>query len=80
MASKDLEARRRADEKFAKVQRRERDVMDGQRQLWQAEGDKLVRLRALRLAREVADKQAAEKAPAGEQQRRRPKARVASGG
>jgi hypothetical protein len=55
MASKDSEARLRAEEKFAKAQRRETDIMNGQRQLWQAEADKLVRLRALRLAKEAAE-------------------------
>lgn len=65
MASKDSEARLRAEEKFAKAKRRETDIMDGQRQLWQAEADKLVRLRALRLAKEAAEKQVAETAAPG---------------
>jgi hypothetical protein len=89
MASKDSEARLRAEEKFAKAQRRETDIMNGQRQLWQAEADKLVRLRALRLAKEAAEKQVAENAAAetsangataGARQGRRPKARAASRG
>jgi len=63
MSSKDSEARRRAEEKFVKARQREDDVMNSQRQLQQAEAAKLVRLRALRMAKEAAEKQAAELVP-----------------
>ena len=64
MSSKDSEVRRRAEEKFAKARQREDDVMNSQRQIQQAEAAKLVRLRALRMAKEAAEKQAAETAAA----------------
>ena len=89
MSSKDSEARRRAEEKFVKAQQREHDVMNSQRQLQQAEAAKLVRLRALRLAKEAAEKQAAEAAaaeasaagaPAKARRASRPKAEAKSEG
>lgn len=89
MASNDSEVRRRAEEKFAKAQQRESDIMNSQRQLQKVEADKLVRLRTLRLAKEAAEKQAAETAAAealaagvsaeAGRGRRRPKAKAASG-
>ena len=89
MSSKDSEARRRAEEKFVKARQREDDVMNSQRQLQQAEAAKLVRLRALRLAKEAAEKQAAETAaaeasaagaPAKARRASRPKAEAKSEG
>ena len=89
MSSKDSEARRRAEEKFVKARQREDDVMNSQRQLQQAEAAKLVRLRALRMAKEAAEKQAAETAaaeaaaagaPAKARRARRPKAEAGSEG
>jgi len=70
--SKSDEARRRAEEKFAKAQQRDTDVMDFQREIHKAETAKYTRLRALRLAKEAAEKEAkqrsvAEKAAATEQ-------------
>ncbi len=57
--SKSEEARRRAEEKFAKDKRRDEEVMTFQRQIQEAEAAKLLRLRALRLAKEAADREAA---------------------
>jgi hypothetical protein len=56
--SKNAETRRRAEEKFAKAKQREQDVMSIQRQAQQAETAKFERLRALRLAKEAADRDA----------------------
>jgi hypothetical protein len=61
--SRSAEARRRAEEKFAKAKRRDSDVMEYQRQILEAETAKFTRLRALRLAKEAADKAAAAEAP-----------------
>jgi hypothetical protein len=67
--SRSAEARRRAEEKFAKAKRRDSDVMEYQRQILEAETAKFTRLRALRLAKEAADKaaegRATGEAPAG---------------
>jgi hypothetical protein len=63
-ASKNASVRRRAEDKFAKAKQRDMDVMGHQRQLQQAEAAKLIRLRALRLAKEAADKDALAKAEA----------------
>jgi len=52
--SKNAETRRRAEEKFAKAKQREQDVLSIQRQAQQAEAAKFQRLRALRLAKEAA--------------------------
>jgi hypothetical protein len=57
-ASKNASVRRRAEDKFAKAKQRDMDVMGHQRQLQQAEAAKLIRLRALRLAKEAADRDA----------------------
>ena len=62
--SKNGEVRRRAEEKFAKATQRDQDVMVYQREIQQAEVDKLLRLRALRLAKEAADKDVHELAQA----------------
>ena len=63
-ASKNASVRRRVEDKFAKAKQRDMDVMGHQRQLQQAEAAKLIRLRALRLAKEAADKDALAKAEA----------------
>ena len=63
-ASKNASVRRRAEDKFAKAKQRDMDVMGHQRQLQQAEAAKLIRLRALRLAKEAADRDALAKAEA----------------
>jgi hypothetical protein len=62
--ARNAEARRRGEEKFAKAKRRDTDIMEYQRQIQAAETAKFIRLRALRLAKEAADKQAAEAAAA----------------
>jgi hypothetical protein len=49
-------ARRRAESKIAKAKQRVPDVMEYQRQMLEAETAKFVRLRALRLAKEAAEK------------------------
>jgi hypothetical protein len=54
--SKNAEVRRRVEEKFAEATQYDQDVMADQRETRQAELDKLLRLRALRLAKEAADK------------------------
>ena len=54
--SKKAEVRRRAEEKFADATQRDQDVMADRRLIQQAELDKLLRLRALRLAKEAADR------------------------
>ncbi len=79
--SKNAETRRRAEEKFAKAKQREQDVLSIQRQAQQAEAAKFQRLRALRLAKEAADKDAVVPADAAEKPKpatraRRPKSPV----
>jgi len=79
--SKNAETRRRAEEKFAKAKQREQDVMSIQRQAQQAEAAKFQRLRALRLAKEAADRDAVVPADAAEKPKpakraRRPKAPI----
>ncbi len=57
------DARRRAEERFQKIKRREDDVKKALTHLdkmQKAEAEKTARLRALRLAKEAADKQAAD--------------------
>ena len=53
-SSKNAEVRRRAEEKFAEATHHDQDVLADQREIQQAELDKLLRLRALRLAKEAA--------------------------
>ena len=62
--SKVFEARQRAEDKFAKANKRDAEVMDLQRQRQNAEQAKLQRLRALRLAKEAADRESLVKAEA----------------
>jgi hypothetical protein len=59
------EARRRAQEKFAKVQQRDAETLKEKQQAFAAIAAKSARLRALRLAKERADKEAAERGAAG---------------
>ena len=67
------DARRRADAIFNKNTQPGLDVVDQQRQLQQRETEKLLRLRALRLAKEATDRQA--QAPAGGRPTSRPKSK-----
>ena len=62
--SKSSEARLRAEDKFAKAQKRDAEVMDLQRQRRDAEQSKFQRLRALRLAKEAADRESLAKVQA----------------
>ena len=55
--SKAFAARQRAEDKFAKAKKRDAEVMKFQRQRQDAEQTKLQRLRALRLAKEAADRE-----------------------
>ena len=77
--SKNAEVRRRAEEKFAEATQRDQDVMVYQREIRQAELDKLLRLRALRLAKEAADKdvhERAQPAPPAQAQKAKPARRA----
>ena len=62
--SKAFEARQRAEDKFTKAKKRDTEVMDFQRQRQNAEEAKFQRLRALRLAKEAADRETQAKADA----------------
>ena len=55
------EARRRAHEKFAKADKREKNLLKEKNKAIGAMVSKTVRLRALRLAKEASDKEAADK-------------------
>ena len=55
--SKAFEARQRAEDKFTKAKKRDAEVMSFQRQRQDAEEAKFLRLRALRLAKEAADRE-----------------------
>ncbi len=60
------EARRRAEERFVKIKQQEQDAVHARNdleKLRQVEAAKIARLRALRLAKEAADKAAAALAP-----------------
>lgn len=57
------EVRRQAEDRFAKLLRRDAEVKAYQQQQWDAEAAKIARLRALRLASEAAG-QKSPKAPA----------------
>lgn len=46
-------ARRKAEDRFASITRRDAEVMAYQQQRWDAEAKKIQRLRALRLARDA---------------------------
>jgi hypothetical protein len=60
--SKSQEAGRRAAEKSAKARQREQDIMGFQRRQQDAESAKLLRLRALRLAKLAAEHEEVERA------------------
>jgi len=62
--SKSSEARLRAEDKFAKANRRDAEVMDFQRRIREDEEAKLLRLRSLRLAKEAADRESLAKSEA----------------
>lgn len=53
------EARRKAEDKFTKAKKRDARLVKEQSKSQQALDDKVARLKALRLAKEAADKQAA---------------------
>ncbi len=53
------EARRKAQEQLAKIKQRDAAAVQESRKAQREEDEKTIRLRALRLAREAADKQAA---------------------
>lgn len=56
---KNQEARRKAQEQLAKIKQRDAAALQEARKAQRAEDEKTIRLRALRLAREAADRQAA---------------------
>lgn len=56
---RDEEARRKAQEHFDKVKRHDAEIVKEREKLQQADAEKTARLRALRLAKEAADKAAA---------------------
>ena len=58
------EARRKAQEKFAKIQQRDAESLKEKEQAFAAITAKTARLRALRLAKERTEKEAAERAAA----------------
>ncbi len=64
---RDEEARRKAQEHFDKVKHHDAEIVKEREKLQQADAEKTARLRALRLAKEAADKAAA--AVAGAQQK-----------
>jgi len=57
------DVRRQAEDRFAKIMRRDAEVMAYQQQQWKAEAAKIARLRALRLARDAADAKPADAPP-----------------
>jgi chromosome segregation ATPase len=57
------EARRKAQAQFAKTKKDEADIWREREKLHQADAEKTTRLKALRLAKEAADKEAAAAAP-----------------
>lgn len=56
--SRDEEARRKAQEHFDKIKRRDAEAVKERERLQQADAEKTDRLRALRLAKEAAEKEA----------------------
>jgi predicted negative regulator of RcsB-dependent stress response len=63
-SSRSEEARNRAQDLFAKAKQRDTDVIEHRTKLQQAGLEKYTRLRALRLAKEAADKEALDRAAA----------------
>ncbi len=57
-------ARSRAEEQFTATQKKDRQALNEKEKARQEEAENVARLRALRLAKEAADKKAAEKAAA----------------
>jgi hypothetical protein len=57
-------AQRRAQDLFAKAKQRDAEALEERTRLQQAESEKYFRLRALRLAKEAADKEAKDRAAA----------------
>ncbi len=58
------EARRKAENKFAKAKKREANIVNEQSKSRQVLDDKVARLRALRLSKAAADREAAAQEPA----------------
>jgi hypothetical protein len=54
--AKRSDARSQAEDRFAKIIRRDAEVREYQQQQWDAEAEKIAKLRALRLAREAESK------------------------
>jgi len=54
----------KAEEKFAAIQKKDKQALKGKKKAQQERADHVASLRALRLAKEAADKKAAEKAAA----------------
>ncbi len=57
-------AKSRAEERFAATQKKDKQALNEKEKARQEEAENVARLRALRLAKEAADKKAAEKAAA----------------
>jgi hypothetical protein len=70
------ESRQRAQEKFARIEQREKDFANERDKAFAAIVAKSARLRALRLAKQAADKEAAAKAKS----EKKPARRAAGGG
>ncbi len=56
--SRDEEARRKAQEHFDRIKQRDAEILKERERLLQADAEKTTRLRALRLAKEAAEKAA----------------------
>jgi colicin import membrane protein len=54
----------KAEEKFAAIQKKDKEALKGKKKALQERAEHVARLRALRLAKEAADKKAAEEAAA----------------
>ena len=59
----DKSIKSRAEEQFAATQKKDKRVLNEKEIAWQERAEKVARLRALRLGKEAADKEAAEQNP-----------------
>jgi len=59
----DKSIKSRAEEQFAATQKKDKRVLKEKEIAWQERAEKVARLRALRLGKEAADKEAAEQNP-----------------
>lgn len=57
-------AKSTAEQRFAAVQKKEKQTLQNRDKLWQEQADQRAKLKALRLAKEAADREAAETAAA----------------